>query len=440
MVLSFKMTITALSAAAAACGMSATPAPFPLSAAQVCEDLNNWMGWTLATHPDLSWSSDLDILRQRAEVSCREFDGTYDQRRAWFALSELNPTLNDAHAGLRLPDTAFEAWRSEGGSPFPAPVEVRANGVFVTEAGQNSQLMRGDQIIEINGRSTESLLSTLLPRMRGETEALRRRVLSLKFAEALWALTGDQSVHVVTVQRGDAQIPGIRLDANQSAAGTAAAPFELQFREEIAVLVVDTFSRSYQSEFDLFLTDAFEAIADQDADTLIIDLRNNGGGARDLSDRLMIHLTSQRYTPISAVTARITPENQALVPGSELGQVISTPFAQWVQPPEALPHRFEGEVVILIGPGTYSQAVVFSATAQDFGVARLAGLPTEGAANQSGQVQRFILPNSGLTVQSPIYVFTRASGEQGREPLRPDLEVQGEGEAQLAALIDRLSD
>lgn len=439
MVASFKMIITALSAAVAACGMSATPAPVPLSAVEMCEDMNSWVDWTLATHPDVSWSSDPDMLRQRAEVSCREFDGAYDQRGAWFALSELNPTLNDAHAGLRLPDAAFEDWRSGGGSPFPVPVEVRASGVFVTEAGRNSQLMSGDRIVEINGRSTESLLSALLPRMRGETEALRRRVLSLKFAEALWTLTGDQGAHVVTVQRGDARIAGIRLDANQ-AAGTAPAPFELQFRDDIAILVVDTFSMHYLSEFDLFLTDAFESIADQGADTLIIDLRNNGGGARDLSDRLMIHLTSQRYTPISAVTARITPENQALVPGSELGQVISTPFAQWVQPPEALPHRFEGEAVILIGPGTYSQAVVFAATAQDFGVARLAGLPTEGAANQSGQVQRFVLPNSGLTVQSPIYIFTRASGEQGREPLRPDLEVQGQGEAQLAALIDRLSD
>ena len=38
-------------------------------------------------------------------------------------------------------------------------------------------------------------------------------------------------------------------------------------------------------------------------------------------------------------------------------------------------------------------------------------------------------------MQSPIYVFTRASGETGRAPLTPDVMLEGDADAQLDALL-----
>ena len=173
---------------------------------------------------------------------------------------------------------------------------------------------------------------------------------------------------------------------------------------------------------------------------MIIDVRKNGGGARQLSDRLMAYLTTARYTPISAVKARIVAENHALIPGSQIGQVIEMPFAQWVEPTDELAHRFLGKSVILIGPASYSQTIAFAVTVQDFKIAQIAGTPTEGPANQTGQVQRFTLPESGLVVQAPLYIFTRPSGEIGRARLIPDHLIPGQGEAQLKILITEISE
>jgi len=442
MMLSFKTWIAPLCLLVSCCSIAPTASADDarLTPQALCDDLEAWVGWTLSTHPDLSWSADPEAFRVEAAAVCENLDGVYDQRLAWLSLSVLNPMLNDAHAGLRYPEGAFEAWRLDGGEAFPLPVEVREEGLFVTAGlSRHSRVDPGAQIIEINGVQVDQILSALLPRMRGESDALRRRVLSLRFSGALWALTGGSDSYVVSLRDESGSVRRLTLDPELDQAGQSGPVFALDWRADVAVLKINTFDGALEEDFATFTAHAFDEIAARQPYAVVIDLRHNGGGSRALSDTLMSYLTGERYTPISAVTARITPENQALVPGSQLGQVIATPFAQWVQPVETLEHRFDGDVFILVGPNTYSQAIVFAATAQDFNVARIAGTPTEGAANQSGQVQAFILPNSGLTALSPIYVFTRASGETGRAPLRPDIPLQGAEDQQLSDLMNSLS-
>jgi len=85
--------------------------------------------------------------------------------------------------------------------------------------------------------------------------------------------------------------------------------------------------------------------------------------------------------------------------------------------------RFAGQVYLLIGPGTYSQAIAFAAAAQDHGVATLVGQPTEGPANQTGQVQMHVATHTKLQAMAPLYVFTRASGQSGSAGLLPEIPI-----------------
>lgn len=444
MIAPFKVLLVPIGLAftAPACAVvQAPPASESISALDLAEDIDSWVEWTLATHPNLSWSAPVEALRAEAAALQASLAGPYDTRRAWLALAVLNPTLNDAHAGVRYPEAAFEAYQAGGGAIFPTPIEARPDGLFVADTiADGSALRAGDAILAINQRPADDILGALLPRMRGETPTLRARVLSLRFAGALWALTGGADTYSVEVDRHGRGVEHVVLDPARDGAGTPRSPFTLSWRADIAVLDITSFDRVLEAEFTSFLDDAFAQIGARNTTTVVIDLRKNGGGARQLSDQLAAYLTAGRYTPISAVQARIIPQNQALVPGSSVGEVIATPFAQWVEPPETLAGRHGGDTVIMIGPNTYSQAVVFAATAQDFGFARLAGQPTEGPANQTGQVQSHTLPHSGLTVLSPIYIFTRASGTAGRAPLQPDIQLTGDNPAQLEALLAGLAE
>lgn len=403
-------------------------------------DVEAWRHWTNSIHPDRSYSADVEVVDAAFEALTGRFQGEYDILTAWRELSTINPLLNDAHTGIRLPDSAFDAAIADGAVAFPVPVHVAGDQLFVASSIRaSSPLSPGDEILAVNGQAAAALIAELVPRMRGESRRLRERVLSLRFPVALWTVQGNPESHTMTLA-GDGCPRIIALDPDRDTAASDGSAYELDIRGNVAVMRVDSFVASREEEFVDFLPAAFARIASANADTLIVDVRENGGGARQLSDRLMAYLTTERYTPISAVKARIVAENQALVPGSQIGQVIDTPFAQWVEPPAELTHRFPGTSIILVGPSSYSQAIAFAVTAQDFGIAEIAGSPTEGAANQTGQVQRFTLPETGLVVQAPLYIFTRPSGEGGRTPLIPNRIVPGNGEEQLTALIAALNE
>jgi C-terminal processing protease CtpA/Prc len=407
---------------------------------QLRTDVEAWRDWMESVHPDRAFSADVAVVDAAFDAMTRRFQSEYDVITAWRELALMNPVLNDAHTGLRLPDTAFDAAIGGGAIAFPVPVRVSGNRLFIESTIQSSSpLNPGDEILTVNGQAVGSLIAELVPRMRGESRGLRERVLSLRFPIALWTVQGDRGPHVLTLAGEDCPRTVI-LDPERDIAVPGEGAYGLDIRGTIAILRADSFDAAREEEIAAFLPGAFARIASANVDTLIIDVRENGGGARQVSDRLMAYLTSERYTPISAVKARIVAENQALIPGSEIGQVIETPFTQWVQPPAELANRFEGRTIILIGPASYSQAIVFGVTAQDFGIAEIAGTPTEGFANQTGQVQRFTLPETGLVVQAPLYILMRPSGEVGRTALVPDRIIPGRGEEQLSALIAALND
>ena len=138
----------------------------------------------------------------------------------------------------------------------------------------------------------------------------------------------------------------------------------------------------------------------------------------------MAYLTAKPYSAISAIKARITDENISRIPGAKLGDVVSLPFQQIIKPLVDKPLRFNGSVYVLIGKLTYSQSIAFATTLQDHRIATLVGHETEGAANQTGQVQMFSMPNTSLQGLAPIYIFTRASGDKSRRGVVPDIAIE----------------
>lgn len=380
---------------------------------EVLSDLETWLDWTAQTHPDLSYSVDLDELGAVAQAIRNDLPARMGRAQAWKRLARLNPVLGDAHLGIAIPDPADRS------APQGAFGALRIDeGLQVIEGSQ--QLPAGAIIIEIGGKNVAATLDELTALTRGESDALRERIVDLKLASYLALAFGvsDQLELLVRLPGGgtERRIVSARLqgDTREKRA------FRLDWAGDTAILRVPSFRRERETQFARFLAESFSQMARRETDTLMIDLRENGGGARELSDRLMAYLTAQPYSPISAVSARITPENQQMVPGSRLGDAITIPFRQEVRPPQTMSDRFEGDVIIAIGSKTYSQAIVFAATALDHNVAMLCGTPSAAPANQTGQVQVLDLPHTGFQVRAPIYVFYRMSGDRSRAPLKPE--------------------
>ena len=431
------LSLCALGLLAAPPASLAQPArPETFSAAELTADLDEWEAWLFATHPDPGFSMDVDAVEARFGQIRDGLEGRYTRREAWLAMSPLNPLFGDGHITLRLPGADFQTYLDAGGADFTLPVRVTPQGLMVAGGlAENSAFTPQSRIETINGLAVTPLLEAALSRIHGDSDGLRRHLLETRFSQYLWALTGGAESWTLDVTCPDGRLRTIRLDPSRDIAAIDSATSSLEFRDGAAVLTLNSFMPDQTPDFYDFVDRAFAEIDARGSDVLVIDISENGGGAHMLSDHLLNYLTDQRHTPLSSVTARITPENQALIPGSEIGQVITMPFAQWVEPPAEWPHRFTGRAAFLVGAGSYSQSIVLAATAQDFRIAPVAGPGTEGRANSTGQIQLHPLTQTGLEAVAPIYVFTRASGDTSNSPIVPDIPLSGSRDQQIAELI-----
>jgi C-terminal processing protease CtpA/Prc len=280
--------------------------------------------------------------------------------------------------------------------------------------------------------------------VRGESDSLREFLIGHKFALLYWAIYGGFDEYRVVLRNPDGTVSSQVLPAAADdgiAQDPPPDPFQFQrLDQNTALLRIPSFDIALRDRFLAFLEQSFAQVAADKVTRLLIDIRENGGGARDLSDPLLSYLTDARYTPTSKVKARITAENAARVPGSQPGQVIDLPFPQWVEP-TARPWRFAGELYVLFGARTYSQAIVFATIVQDFGIGKLVGEETAGLANQTGQVTKTTLPNTGLSVQAPIYIFYRAKPRIGESGVAPDITLPSDlhhPESMIDELLTRL--
>lgn len=414
------------------------------SRAQVQQDLDLFLSVVKSTHPDIGYGADPAKLESMQEHISETLSDDMTSREAWMALAQMNPVFGDAHVGLIRPKKAIAEYKESGGTLFPLPVTFGSGGTMRVAPGVSDEfgVPSGAEILEINGNRVSDIVAKLSPRMRGETAALGRLVMAHFFDQYFWIAYGGYDRYIVKVdENGRAQNYTLVAGEVENEKDSSPLFAYKNLGKGVGYLNVPTFDIDQKDNFATFLKTSFAEIQANGIETLIIDLRQNGGGAHDTSDQLMAYLTDKTWSPMSRVTARITAANVKRIPGAEIGSVITIPFQQPVTPPADLPNRFAGNVYALIGGLTYSQAIVFAATLQDFDIATLAGEHTEGPANQTGQITMSALPNTGFDAAAPIYIFTRANGDSERTSVIPDIAIDNdplEPMASVSALVARV--
>lgn len=376
------------------------------------------------THPNLQFSvkrKDIQVAVERIGSSLTQ---PMSEQEAWLHLALINPVLRDAHVGLQYPVAGFQRYREGGGVIFPLPVLVDRNGHLRAGPGvaEASGVEPYEHIIRINGQDTDSIITKLMPRMRGESESLQRLVLSYNFPAYYWALAGPQesiSVEVLS-KAGDAR--NVALAARHSAnEEVPESPYEFtRPRTGVALLRIASFAPELAEEFAAFLQQSFDAIDAERRDILLIDIRDNPGGAHDVSDQLIGYLTDREIAATSSLTARVTPDNQDIAPGAKIGSVVTTPFREPI-PRTISRSPYKGRVYLLVSEDSYSQAIVFAVTIKDHRLGQIVGERTAGNANQTGQVTFTPLANTRLPVAAPHYIIYRPSGDTSAGGLEPDI-------------------
>jgi hypothetical protein len=380
----------------------------------------------------------------------------------WLRLAPLVASFGDGHTSIYMPAEEFARMGSTLTFP-PSVVEDDAEHLVVSAPfTRDAPIERGDRIVSLNGMSADSLVRAWTGEVSGESQKFRAANVTGGFRDFLFvhSIVAPFSLETERADgsRRNVVLEGIRRDSLRAlrargATGQTATPNFTYEKLSPGVGYMNFRSMAGdRSAFGTAVADMFRRVAADSAETLIIDLRSNGGGDSRLGDELLSHLTTKSYRLSATKQWKMSAEYRAYLKtfvraplswlpawdffslGRQLfhgpdGKIVDLP-----EPEEAHPVTepfFTGNVCVLIGRQTFSSAVDLADAIKTYHLATLVGEETGGRPNGFGEAYIFRLPKSRLAVSVSSARFVRASGDTSdHRGVVPDIAA---GPSELAA-------
>jgi C-terminal processing protease CtpA/Prc len=188
-----------------------------------------------------------------------------------------------------------------------------------------------------------------------------------------------------------------------------------------------------------FFDDAFDQIRRQGSGSLIIDVRDNSGGADELGKKLLSFLVDQPFEYYDDLVlnarefsfSRYVEGGGGVIPESMLERRADGKFHNIQHPNLGLQQPsqpyFAGQVLALMNGGSFSTTCEFLSHLHSRKRAVFIGEEAAGGyyGNTSGRMPTVILPNSKVAVRVPLQTYYLAvQGGDPRRSILPDVEVK----------------
>jgi C-terminal processing protease CtpA/Prc len=279
-------------------------------------------------------------------------------------------------------------------------------------------------------------------------------------------LHGIRAPYTVTYKRGtevyttpvkalklhelQAQIAALRKNAPPA---PKPLPFSFVRMDKNIGYINFTNMRSPVDTFRKFLNETFSDIKQNGLRGLVIDLRQNGGGNSMLGYALLHYITDKSFRMAGGGLWKVSREYKSYMQtkGLDTGK-LNTVTKQYLamdngkvkdikpsKPQKTGKNnlRYKGNVVVLIGPKTFSSANMTANTIQDYKLATLIGEATGEPANDYGELYDSRLPHTGFQFVTSSKMFIRANGnKEDKNPVLPDITVEQNPDSDRDNVLD----
>jgi len=364
----------------------------------------------------------------------------------------------------------FDEYRRNNGTLFPFDIFFQ-NGRVMIEANysNNQDIVKGDEILSINGRAIEKVKAGIYRHLSGESDYNKNsKIEDIRIAFLYWLAYGEEKVYDIIVKKANGRKINIKINAipvsdflknSVNKNESTSRKRELKFIGNVAYLHPGPFYNIGQgeeynnSEFVKFINSSFAEIAKNKAADLIIDIRNNPGGDDSFTNPMVAYFATKPfhfYSKFSYRTSRITKEiwKDLNVGDNTLGiemkkNILSGKDGDRFYGKESMKYqprtdslKFKGNVFVLIDRYTWSAATGVAAMIQDFGFAYLIGEETSDTPSSCGATHSFILPNTIISVTYPKGYTIRPNGNTSLRGTVPDFKVMDNVLTQKDEILD----
>lgn len=324
-------------------------------------------------------------------LKLKYFEDASEQKMFYGAMAGMAEALGDPYTSFFEPVTAKEFSDSLKGEfeGIGAEIGTRSGQLQIiaplpeTPAAK-AGLMAGDYILEINGTSTENMLTeeavSLIRGKKGTVVKLKiGRLPSKTSVKATSTLATEPDIKDYEIVRDTIVVKSVRISWKD---------------DNIALVQVTNFNQDTSDEF----SKAVDQIVEKKAKGIILDLRNNPGGYLDRSTAMAGEWVDDKVVVSERRKGKIVDEFH----GTGSGRLNGLP------------------TVVLVNQGSASASEIVAGALQDYGLARIIGMKTYG----KGSVQDYTEFDDGSAIKITIAEWLTPKGRSiNKTGIKPDIEV-----------------
>ena len=337
-----------------------------------------------------------------AEQSRIEKDNMPEQvtvLRLWQASSRILAALNDAHTRMGI--------SVDTNNDFLLPISFQfADGRLYCAAGEENA------VISIGGIPAEDLYRTFKSQFSHELEGYA----AFNFArlcrdkDYLAFMNVDVSKPIVIVFNTPlGEISEIyefaELEQTQEVQNTPFVYYKIDTDNRIGIFTLTecNFNDIYRETLNSFFAD----VKSNQIQTVVVDLRENGGGNSMVANEFIRYLDADSYFSFGGADVR-------------LGPILwkNKPSKITIDKQEDL--LFHGNVYVLTSSRTFSSATIFAAMISDNGLGKIVGETCGNMPSSYGDILTFQTPNAKLLFNISYKYFHRPDKSKDSLPLTPD--------------------
>lgn len=406
------------------------------------------------SHPYYADRKHVKELRKDTRRLYKELAGKDDLKAFRCGLQELTSHLNDGHSQVA------SGLSKELIYPIYIMFDTKDSGYLLAVEDDYKEAL-GKRIAIVNGYPLSDLMARGQKLISGDNEIFKNSQLSQMLQmKDFWEMCGydDDEIVLIFEDNTSVAIPACtghglvikQMDMEfDSPTALKEVPFYYGVIDSLSICYLQ-FNMCYDSlnypqlgqRFDDFVEGMMAEIENKSIQTLVVDVRNNGGGNSGLCDLLLSYLTDYDKMKNLGCKVRMSElllKHQPNLSGVELndgtkpdyGDVFDYWEIKRENPVEAASvHRinhdsdkiFKGNVIFISGRGTFSSAGLLLTLARDNNIGTIIGETSGHRPSHYGDVLRFNLPNTGTNATVSCRHITRPNENLNNEiELVPDV-------------------
>jgi hypothetical protein len=427
------------------------------SQSELNQDLDSLRSYIVQTHPNpFSVISKNDFDKRITEIK-KQFSKPLTLRVYYNLIAPLIASISDGHTTIKYAGNKF---LTDGSNLFPYIAKLSYDSPNIVVNGYIYDTLavipNGAEIISINDISSKKIIEKFIENTSGESNQYRLKTASNIFLGSLLFTYFDfndkfkvkfKFNNIISTK----VIPSITFadlrkqmqSKKQPAINTEKTlqDYSLILKKELKTAIIDFRYFNDEAKFQLFIDSSFSIIKKEKIESLIIDIRENGGGNSIVGDQLFKYISKQKFTQFGKTIIKYSQLQKDFYKvkceeDSTMCDTYNYLIKQTNGKTEVLENenlispntnQFGGKIYLLTSLKTFSSASTFAQCFKNYKMGTIIGEETGGWIVAYGDKITATLPVTNLSITiSQKKFYTVGATVKDFHGIIPDIKIKSE--------------